>query len=195
MASASTTIPSVPLADQRGWLRRNWKWFIPGMLFVALVLGAIAVFSYVQIRSYKYRANPAYHASLAEVQQNKQIQERLGAPIVDSDWNPQGRIEITDNLGDAAFNFTVSGPEGIADVATEGRMVSGEWAVTRLVVRFPDGERINLSEEIAAKQQVDTPAFDPRAKKQTQDKSDEPPKEVTVPELNVDVPDAPPDVK
>jgi hypothetical protein len=195
MSSASTAIPSAPAARERGWLRRNWKWFIPSMLLVAIALGAIAVFSYIQIRSYRYRANPAYHTALAEVQQNKQIQERLGEPIADSDWNPQGRIDISDNLGDAAFNFTVSGPKGSAEVATQGRMVNGEWAVTRLEVRFADDTRVNLTNEIEAKQEIDTPAFDPRTKRPAPEKSNEPPKEVTIPELNVDVPDVPTDVK
>jgi hypothetical protein len=166
------------------------------MFVVTVALGAIAVFSYVQIRSYRYRHNPVYQAALSEVQTNDQLQDRLGAPIVDSDWNPQGAIEIRDNatIGDAKFNFSVSGPDGYADVSAEGRMVDGEWAVTGLEVLFPDGDRADLSEQIRAKQKVDTPEFDPQAQQKKQDKNDESQGEPP-PDVSVEVPDLPSGIK
>ena len=92
MSVVANTTDSGP--KTRGWFRRNWKWFVPGTLLVSIMLGAIAVFGYIQVRAYRYRANPAYQAALAEVQSSKEIQNKLGTPIVDSDWNPQGAIEI-----------------------------------------------------------------------------------------------------
>jgi hypothetical protein len=198
MSTASRPAPP-PLptsAPTRGWLRRNWKWFFPGTFLVAILLGAIAVFGYVQIRSSKYRANSAYQMALAEVRQNAKIQERLGEPIVDSDWNPQGDIDVTQDsaLGGASFNFTVSGPEGSADIATDARMVDGEWGLTRLEVRFPDGERVNLSEEVFAKQKVDTPTFDLQAEAQRKSKAVDASEDVKT-NVDVDVPDLPPGLK
>ena len=147
---------SRPVAPPRGWLRRNWKWFIPATFVGAILLGAIAVFGYVQVRSYGYRANPAYKLALVAVQESQTVRAQLGEPIVDSDWNPQGNIDVADDasIGEAFFNFTVSGPKGSADVATDGRMVDGEWGLTRLDLRLSSDEVIRLTEEVYAKQKV-----------------------------------------
>ena len=44
-------------------------------------------------------------------------------------------------------------------------MVDGEWAIARLEVIFPEGDRIRLTEQVLARQKVDTPAFDAEAAK------------------------------
>jgi hypothetical protein len=195
----STATPLARTPNTRGWFRRNWKWFIPSMLTVGVLLAAIALFGYVLMRSYRYRANPAYQAALAAVQESPRAQERLGEPIVDADWNPQGDIDAPKgaNVGGATFNFTVSGPKGSADVATDGRMVAGQWALTRLELLFPEGERLSLTSEVERKQQVDTPSFDPDKEKERQanaaDRSQD--KDNDSRELNVEIPDLPPEIK
>jgi hypothetical protein len=191
------TKPVTKAPPARGWLARNWKWFLPATFAAAVVLAAIAAFGYVQIRSYRYRQNPAYQAAVAEVQTNKQLQERLGQPIVDSDWMPQGAIDVRDDasIGEARFNFTISGPQGTADVNAEGRMVDAEWALSRLEVLFDDGERVRLSEQVRAKQKHDTPAFDLQKEQQRQAKKDEQTHNEPAPEVNVEIPQLPPELK
>jgi hypothetical protein len=193
--STATQEPLVAERQSRGWFPRNWKWFVPSTFTVVAALVAITIFGYVQVRSYGYRQNPAYQAALAEVQSNKRVQELLGEPVVDSDWNPQGAIELRDNdtMGEARFNFTVSGPKGHADVITEGRMVDAEWALTRLELLTQGGERMRLTKEILAKQPVDTPKFDPAKAQRKEPATNEPSPEST--EVNVQVPDLPPGLK
>jgi hypothetical protein len=188
------SVASQPTAMQppRRWFRRNWKWFLPGMFVVAFAMAAIAVFSYVQVRSYRHRQNPAYQLSLATVQDSDKIRERLGEPIEDSDWNPFGRVEPS--TGHGTFIFTVSGPKGHADVATQAHTVKGEWAVNRLEVRFPEGDVINITEEALANQQVDTPAFDPNKAQQPQATKD-PSQDKPAPDVNLDLPEVPPELK
>jgi hypothetical protein len=178
----------------RGWFRRNWKWFLPTLFVVSVVAAAIAAFSYVQIRARRLRQNPTYQMALAEVQRSKQVQDRLGQPIVDSDWNPSGRIDVRDNaaLGDASFNFDIKGPNGAASVLAQGRMVDGEWALTGLDVRLADGDVIRLTDEVFTRQAVDTPEFVRQAKPQAnhETKTKEP-----APEVEVVVPEVPPGLK
>ena len=189
------TVASQPATMQppRRWFRRNWKWFVPSMFVVAVLMAGVAVFGYVQIRSYRYRQNPAYQIALAAVQKSERIRERLGEPIEDSDWNPFGRVEPS--TGHASFIFTVSGPNGHADVATEAHTVVGEWAVNRLDVRFPDGDVIKLTDEVLANQEVDTPGFNPKAKENQSAKNDKLPDTPPPPDVEVDVPDVPPGIK
>ncbi len=189
VASQTTTMP-----PPRRWFRRNWKWFVPSLFVAVVAATAISVFGYVQIRAYRYHQNPVYQTAMRGVQANQQLQDRLGEPIVDSDWNPQGAIETWNDatMGEAKFNFSISGPDGYADVATAGRMVDGEWFVTGLEVLFPEGDRIRLTEEIAAKQKADTPAFDPASQPKKQAKKDD--AEVP-PDVSVQVPEVPPGLK
>ena len=188
------SVASQPATMQppRRWFRRNWKWFVPAMFVVAVAMAGIAVFGYVQIRSYRYRQNPAYQMALTAVQDSERIRARLGEAIEDSDWNPFGRVEPSN--GHASFIFTVSGPNGHADVATEAHTVSGEWAVNRLDVRFPDGDVVKLTDEVLANQKVDTPGFDPQAKKNPPTKEDQS-NDSPPPNVSVDVPDVPPGLK
>jgi hypothetical protein len=192
MSTATQPVP--PKTAARGWFPRNWKWFVPSTFTLLAVSIGVAIFGYVQVRSHRYRQNPAYQAALAEVQLNKQVQDLLGEPVVDSDWNPQGGYDrFGDTITGARFNFTVSGPKGHADVTTEARVVDEEWAVSRLELLTADGERIRLTKEILAKQTADTPAFNPKAEQQESSAADQPPPESK--ELNVQVPDLPPELK
>ncbi len=194
--SVATQDVSAMQPRKRGWFRRNWKWFVPGMLAVTALLAAIAVFSYIQVRSYRLRQNPAYQTALAAVQSSAEVQRRLGENIVDSDWNPQGAIEVRDNaaIGEARFNFTVAGPKGSGDVGAEARMVEGEWALSRLEVLFPDGERVRLTEEVLARQKVDTPQFNAAAERERQ-KTRQGDSKDPGPELNFEVPTVPEGLK
>jgi hypothetical protein len=159
-------------------------------------LGAVAVFGYVQVRSYGYRANPAYRLALAAVQESQRVREQLGEPIVDSDWNPQGNIDVADDdsIGEASFNFTVSGPKGSADVATDGRMVEGEWGLTRLDLRLSDDEVLRLTEEVLANQKQDTPEFNLATEAQRKSKAPSKSEDVKT-NVDVEVPDLPPELK
>jgi hypothetical protein len=184
------------MPSQRSWFRRNWKWFVPGMFVVAVAMAGIAVVGYVQIRSYGYRQNPAYQFALSVVQASEEVQTRLGSPIEDSDWNPQGEYDkVGETIRAAQFNFTVSGPNGEADVAVQSSQIAGEWAVNGLTVRFSNDERVALTEEALAKQKIDTPEFDPQSEQNKQTKNDTSQDSPPPPDVSVDVPDVPAGVK
>jgi hypothetical protein len=71
-------------------------------------------------------------------------------------------------------------------------MVDGEWALTGLDVRLADGDVIRLTDEVFARQAVDTPEFVRQAKPQpnNETKTKEP-----APEVEVVVPEVPPGLK
>jgi len=134
-----TSIAPTPIAaPARGWFRRNWKWFIPSMFLGAIFLAAVALFGYTQIRSYGYRSNPTYQMAIAAVQESPQAQARLGDPIVDSGWFPQGRIDITGNLGfDVWSNRPVS---TLVMEALPNTLILGMAALaTALAIGVPGG--------------------------------------------------------
>jgi cytochrome oxidase complex assembly protein 1 len=180
----ATTAPSVPVKPQsRGWFRRNWKWFIPSAILTVIVVAAVVATGVIAVRVNRYKSSTPYQTALEIVQESPTVQKLLGSPIKDASWIPSGQLEVSQKGGNgtAAFNFTVAGPKGSAVVQTEARMVQGEWNVNDLFVRVGD-ERINLRDELAAKQKVDTPAFDPTKEKQRENevKTGDPPLEINV---------------
>ena len=76
-------------------------------------------------------------------------------------------------------------------MATQGRMVQGEWGITRLELLLADDERLNLIDEVEAMQKVDTPAFDPQAEKERKPKRPDSSADDAARDLNVEVPELP----
>jgi hypothetical protein len=188
------TAPSEPAkAAPRGWFSRNWKWFIPSAILTVIGVAAIVATGVIAVRVNRYKSSTPYQSALELVQESPTVQKLLGSPIKDASWVPSGQLEVSEKGGNgtAAFNFAVSGPKGLAVVQTEARMVQGEWNVNDLFVRIGD-ERINLRDELAAKQKVDTPAFDAEKEKERQKgtNSDDPPLN-----FDVEIPGVPAEVK
>lgn len=129
---------------RRGWLRRNWPWFVPlgvlGLLILGVVGGAAAYLLHVgTIKSLE-----PYQMALAQVRGDEEVRRRLGQPIDDARWRVSARKEIRGNRGDATLDFDVSGPKGKAHVRAQARLINGVWGLTMVDVAFSDGQRKTL---------------------------------------------------
>jgi len=178
----------------RGWFKRNWKWFVPTLILAPLVIGAISLGGYVLLRASKYKASEPYKMALSEVLLNKEVADRLGAPVVDG-WNPSGNLPTDSQSGTARFNFNIFGPQGQADVATSARLVDGEWGITNLEITFADGTRRSLMGGIRQRQVGGMPKFNPNAKQPSTSDPAIPPPPTTVDIPEVGIPKLPPGVE
>lgn len=141
-APSATPVPPRP---KRGWLRRNWLWFVPTALvglFVACAgcCGGIGLYVLGQWKS----AEP-YQMALKLVQQDAKVKAALGEPVEEATWwrPPGGEIHIEDGRGDARYTFEVKGPRGTAQVQSQARRMDGQWSLTLLDVTIDrTGERI-----------------------------------------------------
>jgi hypothetical protein len=128
-----------PPADRSREHPRSRKWLkilLGGLLaIVVILLGSWFVFFGRKIYS------EPYQMALSKVRQDPETAERLGRPIRDVTWFPAGRITREGDRATARFNFTVSGPKGKAAVSTVAQRMEGQWGLTSLDVRFPDGTR------------------------------------------------------
>ncbi|MHC4178983.1 MAG: cytochrome c oxidase assembly factor Coa1 family protein [Planctomycetota bacterium] len=135
---------------QRGWLGRNWLWFVPTAL---LGLAALCGGFWLGIRlapEVALKWSQAYAMALQRVQDDPQIIERLGQPIEESGWLPRGEISLQNGRGDANFHFDVAGPNGQAEVHTQARRVAGRWGLSRLEVTITDDDQrivLDVSDE------------------------------------------------
>ncbi len=157
MADSDPT-PATP-ADRprRGWLRRNWLWFVPTTVLVLCGGFCIGIFGLV---FGLLKSSDPYQMALQRVQNDPQVIQLLGQPIEESGWFPTGQLNIENDRGDARFDFDVAGPNGKAHVHTEARRISGRWGLTRLEVTPEDGQRIVLDTTVAGGLD-EAPPFEP----------------------------------
>jgi hypothetical protein len=129
---------------RRGWLARNWIWFVPTMLLGLVVLcGGCCVGIFGAVFGVLKSSEP-YQMAFQRVQNDPQVTGQLGEPIEQSGWFPSGQISVRNDRGDARFDFDVAGPKGKAHVHAEARRTASRWGLTRLEVTPESGQRIVL---------------------------------------------------
>jgi hypothetical protein len=154
--------PAAPAErPRRGWLGRNWIWFVPATLLVlALLCGGCCVGIIGAIFGVLKSSEP-YQMALERVQNDPGVIQQLGQPIEEAGWFPTGEVNIRNGQGDARLDFAVAGPQGKAHVHTEARRVGGRWGLTRLEVTPDGGQRIVLDVSAQKPEEQDAPLFQP----------------------------------
>ena len=153
---------TMPPTRQKGWLSRNWLWFVPTLLLGSFLLcgGCCAGILFTAFTA--IRASDPYQMALKQVQENPQVIEQIGKPIEEVSWPPPtGEVNITNDRGEANLTFSVRGPKGDAQVLLNARMVDGKWGMTSLNVVTEGGQRISLDMPDEAGGLDEAPAWNP----------------------------------
>jgi hypothetical protein len=167
-------------AKRRGWLRRNWLWFIPTLLLALIVLGAGVGYWWLFVRVYRL---DVCRAAMQTIQNDKELQEKLGQPIGVVWWPsrsaaPSARIEEREK----DVLWSIEGPKGRAKVRLLAQMRVGQWQTVILDVTLPDGEKVSPKE--AGDNEGDAPPF------QAPKPAGKTPESKAPPEINLPVPPA-----
>ena len=140
----------------KGWLGRNWKWFLP-VFFVLLVVVAVGLFAkfvgkgaLMEVyRAYQadgvIKASEPFRMALQQLEADPEVVKRLGEPVEAADY-ASGSVDVVcedgvETGGNANFYFDLAGPKGTASVACQGKTVDGKWGLSMLNVTFDDGTR------------------------------------------------------
>ena len=137
-----STPPQLP--DRRGWWQRHWRWAVPLLCLVSLLLllGFVAAISSVVMGS--MRSSGAYQDAMARAQAHPDVTASLGEPL-EAGWFVEGSISSNGPAGDAELQVPLSGPKGTGDLFVEARKRAGAWEFDTLVVQVDgDGRRIDL---------------------------------------------------
>ncbi len=134
--------PPLPV-PQATWFSRNWKWFIPTVILVPILLivflGSIAVFAvFAMIKS-----SDPYHHALEVASQDPRVVQKLGAPIVPA-WYAGGSINQSGSSGYANLLIPVKGQLHSATVFVIARKSEGTWNYQRLGIRI-EGETASIN--------------------------------------------------
>ncbi len=129
---------------RRGWFSRNWKWAVPSgcLVMVLLSIGCCAGIFGGTVLAMK--SSEPYRMALEQVRTNPKVIEQLGEPVKEATWLPSGTLNVKNGSGNAVLNFEIAGPKGRAAVEAHAQRIAGQWGLTTLQVRLPNGERIPL---------------------------------------------------
>ncbi|XZE53917.1 cytochrome c oxidase assembly factor Coa1 family protein [Planctomycetaceae bacterium SH139] len=92
------------------------------------------------------KSSEPYQRSLQTVESSAEVQELIGSPI-EAGLIPTGNVNLENSGGSADLSYTVSGPDGSANVRAIATREVGKWTFDSLTVTpTPAGEPIDLTE-------------------------------------------------
>ena len=126
-----------------GWWSRNWKWFLPTLFLVIVVLPLATCGGLVYVIMSSLKDSEVARESLARAQANPVLVEKLGKPIRMGMW-VGGSINVTPADGRAELVLPISGPKGKGMLAVSAVKTAGEWHYKVMTVTVEGGGRVNL---------------------------------------------------
>lgn len=120
------------LIVRKNWWDRNWKWFVPtGCLSLLVLFGLFIAAIFFGVTS-MIKESDAYKGALTEVQNNKEVKEKLGSPI-QSDGMASGSINVSNSTGDCDLQIPIKGPKGKGTLFVVA-VKKGKWKYNELSV-------------------------------------------------------------
>jgi hypothetical protein len=137
-------VPTLPV-EKPDWFTRNWKWLVPGILFLpVLVLGGFGGCLFFGIQ-YGFKSSDVYKNAVSRVKTDPTVTRALGSPIEPGLFPYSGNISGAGPVGHAEMDFPISGPKGAATVHLVADRKAGEWEFEVLEVTVEGTDQpINL---------------------------------------------------
>jgi hypothetical protein len=141
----------VTLSEIRGnWLDRNWKWFVPLLLAMSLLLFLLFIGTIAYIGLLLVKSSDIYQIALSQTQASEQAQQTLGKPIK-AGWYVIGNINITNDQGEAQLKIPVSGSHNKGTIFLAATKKEGKWLFEKLDLNINEtGYMFSLLEKKAA---------------------------------------------
>jgi hypothetical protein len=129
---------------RKGWFARNWKWFVPTLLIVFIVLPLALIGSVFAAM----KNSDVVKESLLRAQANPRVVQKLGTPIQEG-WLVSGSINVSTTSGDADLAVPISGPKGKGNIYVTAHKGAGAWDYQVMVAAIEGSDqRINLLSDV-----------------------------------------------
>lgn len=134
--------PPPPMALPKSWFARNWKWFVPTLVFglvllVAAAVGALASFVFGMMKS-----SVPYQHGVAVACNNPDVIRELGAPVSPG-WYVSGNERVSAASGEANLAIPLNGQRHHGTLYVRAHKTDGAWTYTTLEVLL-DGHEIPI---------------------------------------------------
>ncbi len=132
------------IQPRRGWWARNWKWFVPTLVVVFILLVAAFVFGILALVFGSMKMAEPYKYAMEQAQHSPVVVQRIGQPVK-AGMLVSGQINVSGPTGHADLAIPISGPRGKATVYVVGDKSAGKWTYQTLEVQFEgDPQRVSL---------------------------------------------------
>ncbi len=133
-----------PLAvPRKTWFSRNWKWFLPTVILVPILLIVLLVGGAVFAVFGMIKSSEPYHHAVEVASQDPRVVQKLGAPIVPA-WYVGGSINQAGSSGYANLVIPIQGQLSGDTVFVLARKSEGTWRYQRIGVRI-EGETTTIN--------------------------------------------------
>ena len=123
----------MPPAPPKSWMARNWKWFVPtlcvlGLLMFAGFIGGI----FMLVHSLMIHSDP-YQVAMDRAEHSAQVESEIGLPL-HVGWLITGQLNESSTGGTASMQVPISGPHGKGEIIIEAKREDGKWTFQTLEV-------------------------------------------------------------
>jgi hypothetical protein len=138
--SVAASLNATPTAARKGWFSRNWKWLVPALLIVFLVLPLALLGSIFAAM----KNSDVVKESLLRARSNPLVVQKLGTPIEEG-WLVSGSINVSTTSGDADLSVPISGPKGKGNIYVTAHKSAGAWDYQVMEAAIEgSNQRVNL---------------------------------------------------
>ena len=128
------------LVQERNWLKRNWKWFVPVCGVIVLSIGLFSSSGMGSITSdfaQAYADNQLYENALEKVKSNQDVIELLGQiEPIDKLTILEGEVRYSNNNNTVNSSVRIIGTEGRASMDISAYRANDKWIYTKINVRI-----------------------------------------------------------
>src|ERR1051326_5244002 len=136
--------PPPPPIPRKSWFARNWKWFIPTIILVPLLLLALFIGVIFSAVFGMMKSSEPCQNAVAVASQNARVSAQLGAPVTPG-WYATGNINLSNDSGNAEIAIPLKGTLRHGTVYVMAKKSDGIWSYQRLEVEIEGApDRINL---------------------------------------------------
>jgi hypothetical protein len=127
--------------QQKNWFGRNWKWAIPSLGCLIIIVFAIFLAGAMVVKvTDLFKESVPYTDGMAALKNNEFVIEEIGEPIEPSGMF-QGNVSYSDDGGNADIKVPVKGPKGEATLLVIGEKVNGKWVYLKMEVTLSDTDK------------------------------------------------------
>ncbi len=123
-----------PVPARLGWWQRHWKWAVPllGLIPLLLIVGAVSLIGLSLIND-SMRDHDAYRFALTQTRADPNVTAALGTPI-EPDGLSIGSVSTAGDGGYAHLQIPIKGPRGKATIFFDASSRLGVWRFATLTV-------------------------------------------------------------
>jgi cytochrome oxidase complex assembly protein 1 len=138
--SVVASLNATPTVARKGWFSRNWKWLVPALLIVFIVLPLAFLGSIFAAM----KNSDVVKESLLRARSNPLVVQKLGTPIEEG-WLVSGSINVSTTSGDADLSVPISGPKGKGNIYVTAHKSAGVWDYQVMEAAIEgSNQRVNL---------------------------------------------------